>query len=153
TAALGLLGGGKSTLKGKLWPTIPYALISAFLFASTDLMTQEWAGDWGVTKFFPMMLGLVAIYSLVFIPVFRESFFSIDRRAWIWLGFGGFVLGLQTLGMGIALGLFKNATAMNIAYSSRGVWSVVLVWGIGHWFTNEEHLLGRGVLTARLIGA
>lgn len=153
TAALGLLGSGKSTLKGKLWPTIPYALISAFLFASTDLMTQEWAGDWGVTRFFPVMLGLVAIYSFGFIPFFKGSFFSIDRKAWAWLGFGGLILGIQTLGMGIALGLFKNATAMNIAYSSRGIWSVILVWAIGNWFANEEQLLSRRVLTARLIGA
>src|SRR5690625_167182 len=153
TAALALLGGGKSTLKGKLWPTVIYALTSSLLFAVTDLMTQEWAGAWGVTRFFPAMLGLVAIYSLGFIPFFRESFFVIDRRAWSWLGFGGLILGIQALGMGIALGLFKNATAMNIAYSSRGIWSVVLVWAIGHWFTNEEHLLSRRVLAARLLGA
>lgn len=153
TAALGLLGGGKSSLRGKLWPTIPYALLSAFLFASTDLMVQEWAGSWGVTRFMPVMLGLVGLYSFVFLPFFRSSVFSVDRGGWRWLGVGGALLGGQAVGMGFALALFGNATAMNIVYSSRGVWSVLLIWLAGHWFTNDERLLGRGVMVRRFIGA
>src|SRR5699024_5460771 len=128
-------GGGKSSAKRKLWPTIPYSLVSAFLFASTDVMVQEWAGEWGVTRFMPVMLALVAMYSLVFLPFFRNPLFSVEPGGWRWLGLGGGLLGAQAVGMGFALGLFGNATAMNIAYSSRGVWSVVLIWFAGKWFT------------------
>lgn len=153
TAALGLLGGGKTSLTGKLWPTIPYALLSALLFASTDLMVQEWAPSWGVTRFMPVMLGLNAVYSFVFLPFFRNPLFSVERGGWRWISLGGVLLGGQALGMGFALATFGNATALNIAYSSRGIWSVLLIWMAGHWFTNDERLLGRGVMSRRMIGA
>jgi drug/metabolite transporter (DMT)-like permease len=153
TAALGLLGGGKSALQGKLWPTVPYALLSAFLFASTDLMVQEWAPRWGVTRFLPAMVGLVALYSFVFLPFFRNPLFSVAAGGWRWVGGGCLLLGVQALVMGYALGAFGNATAVNIAYSSRGIWSVLLIWVAGQWFMNDERALGRAIMTRRLIGA
>lgn len=153
TAALGLLGGGKSTLKGRLWPTVPYALSSSVLFAVHDLLVQEWAPRWGATRFFPVMLGLVALYSVVFLPFFRNPLFSVERGGWRWICMGGALLGGQALGMGFALAIFGNATALNIAYSSRGIWSVLLIWMAGHWFTNDERSLGRSVMTRRMIGA
>lgn len=153
TAALGLLGGGKSALKAKLWPTIPYALVSALLFASTDLMVQEWAPTWGVTRFMPVMLGLVGVYSFVFLPFFRNPLFSVEPGGWRWLVGGGGLLGAQALLMGYALGTFGHATALNIVYSSRGIWSILLIWMVGQWFTNDERSLGRGVMIRRLVGA
>ena len=38
-------------------------------------------------------------------------------------------------------------------YSSRGLWSVLAVWGVGHWFSNREQHLGSRVLVWRLLGA
>jgi drug/metabolite transporter (DMT)-like permease len=154
TAALGLLGGGKNPLKAKLFPTVPYALVSAFLFALTDIFVQEWAPLWGgFTRFIPMMFGLVALYSFVFVPFFRNRTFSVARGGWRWLGAGSLMLGVQSLAMAFALSTYGNATAVNIAYGSRGIWSVLLIWIVGHWFANEERALGRGVMTRRLIGA
>jgi hypothetical protein len=49
--------------------------------------------------------------------------------------------------------LFHDATAANVLYSSRGLWSVVAVWAIGHWFSNREQHLGAAVLRWRLAGA
>lgn len=153
TAALGLLGGGKSALKGRLWPTVPYALLSAMFFASTDILVQEWAPQWGVTRFMPAMFGMVAIYSFVFLPFFRNPLFAVERGGWRWLGLGGALLGAQALLMGFTLATFGNATAVNIAYSSRGIWSVLLIWMAGQWFTNDERLLGQGVMVRRMVGA
>jgi hypothetical protein len=48
---------------------------------------------------------------------------------------------------------FGNATATNVLYSSRGLWSVVVVWAVGHWFSNREQQLGASVLRWRLAGA
>ena len=42
---------------------------------------------------------------------------------------------------------------MNVLYTTRGVWGVLLVWVFGHWFANTERSLGPAVLTRRLIGA
>ena len=42
----------------------------------------------------------------------------------------------------------------NIVYSSRGIWSVLFVWILGHLFLNTELSLRQpGSLLARLIGA
>jgi hypothetical protein len=38
-------------------------------------------------------------------------------------------------------------------YSSRGLWSVVAVWLVGHWFYNQEQKLGASVLVWRLVGS
>lgn len=153
TAALGLLGGGRSALKGKLWPTIPYALVSAFFFALTDVLVQKWGPGWGATRFLPAMFGLVAFYSLVFLPFFRNPLLAVNRGGWRWLIGGSCLLGLQGVILGYALAAFGEATAMNIVYSSRGIWSILLVWLAGPLFMNDERSLGTGVMVRRLIGA
>jgi len=153
TAALGLLGGGKSALRGKLWPTIPYALLSSLLFALTDVLVQKWGPGWGATRFVPAMFGLVAVYSFVFLPFFRHPLFSVQPGGWRWLVAGGLLLGVQGSLMGYGLARFGDATAMNIVYSARGVWSIGLILLVGHWFTNNERSLGAGVMVRRLVGA
>jgi drug/metabolite transporter (DMT)-like permease len=49
--------------------------------------------------------------------------------------------------------LVGSATVVNIIYSVRGLFSVLLVWLIGHWFTNDEKHLGGRVLRLRFVGA
>ena len=56
-------------------------------------------------------------------------------------------------GIAITLGLWGNATAVNIVYSSRGFWSGVFVWLIGHWFSNQERRLGRAAMVRRMLGS
>jgi hypothetical protein len=46
-----------------------------------------------------------------------------------------------------------QATAANVLYASRGLLSVLLIWSIGHWFSNAEQKLGLKVLRWRLLGA
>ncbi len=48
---------------------------------------------------------------------------------------------------------FGNAAPANVVYSSRGLWTIVLIWVIGHWFTSREQHLGREILLWRLAGA
>ena len=46
-----------------------------------------------------------------------------------------------------------EATAVNVVYSARGLWSVIAVWTLGHLFGNDERGHGAGVMRARLLGA
>ena len=48
---------------------------------------------------------------------------------------------------------FGQATLINILYASRGLWTVVLVWVVGHWFGNQERGHGHRVMARRMIGA
>ncbi|HVJ67798.1 MAG TPA: hypothetical protein VM510_07440, partial [Caulifigura sp.] len=49
--------------------------------------------------------------------------------------------------------VWGHATTANVLYSARGMWSVLIVWLVGHWFGNREQSLGRGIFLARLLGA
>ena len=71
---------------------------------------------------------------------------------WRWLAPGAALLGLQACGIAYAIIVFRSATTTNIVYNSRGVWSVLLVWTVGHWFDNAERAQGHGVMGRRLAG-
>ena len=62
-------------------------------------------------------------------------------------------IGISSGGIALTLGIWGNATAVNIVYSTRGLFSVLVVWLAGHWFANTERQAGRAVLVSRLIGA
>jgi hypothetical protein len=62
-------------------------------------------------------------------------------------------LALQGLMFITSISIYRHATVANVLYSSRGLWSVVAVWGIGHWFSNREQHLGARVLVWRFVGA
>jgi hypothetical protein len=55
--------------------------------------------------------------------------------------------------MGVALSYFGNATAVNIVFSSRGIWSVLIVWRFGALFDNKESFAGKSAMFARLAGS
>ncbi|MET0262978.1 MAG: hypothetical protein ABW223_08780 [Rariglobus sp.] len=78
---------------------------------------------------------------------------AVPVPAWGWLVGGSVLLAMQAASMAYTLGVFGDATAVNIVYSARGLWSVAAVWLIGHWFSNEEQRLGGAVLRSRLCGA
>ncbi len=129
------------------------AFLSAIAFSLTDVMVQHWAPLWGPGYFIPMMFGTVALLSFSLIPVFSQPLRQIPWAGWKWLLAGAVMLSGQALLMACAISIYGHATAINIVYSSRGVWTIVLVWIVGHWFRTEERHLGRGILTRRLIGA
>ena len=46
-----------------------------------------------------------------------------------------------------------HVAAVNAVYSSRGLWSVLLVLTLGHRLARDERRLGRKLLLFRLAGA
>jgi hypothetical protein len=63
------------------------------------------------------------------------------------------MMGLQALTITSTIAHWGNVAAVNVVYSSRGLWSVVLVWLAGRWVHNREQELGAVVLRWRLAGA
>ena len=70
-----------------------------------------------------------------------------------WICAGAVCFAVQGLMFISTISIYRQATSANVLYSSRGLWSVVAVWGVGHWFTNREQHLGARVLAGRLVGA
>lgn len=151
--AVFLLGAQMPNDPRKIGVTILFALCSAASFGFTDVLLQKWAGAWGFSLFVPLMFLGFAVFSFGFIPFFRGGFSTVPRRVWNWLIPGAIVLASQSIGLAVVLGIIGRATEVNILYSTRGLWSVALVWFVGGWFGNYEGQLGRTVLIRRLIGA
>ena len=153
TGAIFLLSRGDSRPKHAVGRTVITAAQAAASFAMSDVLVQKWAPAWGVGRFLPLMFGAVAVLSLGLIPFFSAPLRTVPRVVWGWLVAGSVLLATQAASMAYALGVFGDATAVNIVYAVRGLWSVAAVWLIGHWFSNEEQRLAPAVLRCRLAGA
>jgi hypothetical protein len=72
----------------------------------------------------------------------------------VWLLPGAVLLAMQAAGMAFTLGTHGRATAANILYSTRGLWSVLAVGLLGAWLgTAGERKLPPEVFRRRLWGA
>jgi drug/metabolite transporter (DMT)-like permease len=153
TVAIALLNRTRGVRHHHVTTTILAAGSSAASFALFDVLVQRFSQDWGMGRFLPTMLGFVAIYSMALIPKFPAPLSTIPAAAWKWLLAGCVLMSAQSLVFVGSVAYFQEATAANVVYSSRGLWSVVAVWLIGHWFHNQEQKLGASVLAWRLVGA
>ncbi|MGF1451892.1 MAG: hypothetical protein ACFB21_07460 [Opitutales bacterium] len=139
---------GKAALKGAAM-----AMLSAVFFAFADACLSHFAEGFGPLPLVCLMMLSSTLMCLLALPMISTPFSAIPRSAWRWLLPGAGLNAGQTILMGIALSVYQMPTQANILYSSRGLWSVVLVWTVGTWFGNHEGRLGHGVMPRRLIGA
>ena len=141
---------GEGAPAGGTLPALVYGALAAAAFALFDVLVQQWAPKWGPGRFLPIMMGFVGLYSLVPLALDREP---VPAGAWRPLLLGGLFVAVQGALFISSLALFARATTINVVYSARGLWSVVVVWAIGHWFGNRERDQGTAVLRSRLLGA
>lgn len=134
--------------------TVLYAALAALVFAVCDTLVQRFTPSWGPGRFLPLMFGLVALFSFGLIPAFSAPLRSLPAAAWAWLIPGSALLALQAASMAWTLGTHGRATAANILYSTRGLWSVLAIALLGTWLgTAGEKKLAPAVLRRRLLGA
>lgn len=154
--ATALLGGGgkRGTARSKAAKaSLLYAFPAALAFATTDVLQQKWAGAWGFGHFAPVMFLTVAVLSFGLVPFFHGPLHALPSTTWRVLIPGALLLSIQASGIAFTIITFGAATAVNILYNTRAVWSVILVWTVGHWFQNTESSHGHGVMGRRLFGA
>ena len=126
---------------------------AAASFALFDVLVQKWGPAWGVGRLLPIVFAMNGLLSLALIPKFREPLSALPRQTWKWLVPAACLLAVQSIFFIGTLAVWGKATIANVIYSSRGLLSVVLVWLVGHWFSNLEQGLGRRTLGWRLAGA
>ena len=151
--AVALLNVGPSHVHRRIGLTILLAAGGATAYATFDVLVQKFSAAWGTGRFLPIAMTCGAIYS---IPLRR--FESKDARRSAapyarWLSAGSALLAVQGMMFISAVSLYRQVTSANVLYSSRGLWSVVGVWAVGHWFANREQHLGARVLVWRFVGA
>jgi drug/metabolite transporter (DMT)-like permease len=155
SAAIVLLNFSRPHTHQRVSTTIVLAALGAAAYACFDVLVQTWSPVWG-SWVVPIAMAFSAAYS---VPLRRfdvrkstpgEQLSPAYMR---WLIGGAVCFAAQGLMFITSISVYGQATSANVLYSSRGLWSVVAVWGIGHWFTNREQHLGAPVLAWRLVGA
>lgn len=170
TVAIGLLGGGRADREDgtaevrraarrrrtrKLLLTILFSLVSAAGFAVTDVLLQHWGERHHFLVLAPPMMAVVMFWSLGLIPFFSRGLGSISPAVAGWLIVGSILVMLQGAGMAFTLATFGHATEVNIVYSARGFWGVLVVWAVGArvFQLAERNEGGNRLMLQRLIGA
>ncbi len=138
---------------GRIFKTVIYTLLSAILFGMNDALVQVEAPHFGVVPFMVVSSGGTAIASVFLMPFFRSRLQDISRGCWGWLWLGSFLLGIEVILLFCAISFYSQAAAANIVYNTRSLWSIVLVWFLGHWFDNQEREIGGAIMFRRLLGA
>lgn len=154
-ATLGITALSKTdkTIKhSKVGMTLLLSFLGAAGYAGFDVCLQKWAPAWGVQNFL--------LWSFIWVLVLSQGFFFLGRknraplgRGWKYLSYGAFAIALQSLIIATVIGYKGNATAINVVYSLRGMWSVAVVWMIGSMFDNTEAHVGVVVFRYRCLGA
>ena len=158
-SALGIvllsLGGGGARPAGHrhVGLTIAASMGAAACYALFDVLVRKWSPYWGVSRLLPAVMALAAALSLALVPAFEGKLRDIPRAARGPLWLGSAFLGLQALMLVRTLGVYPDTTRINVVYNSRGLWSVLAVWLVGHWWGNSERHAGGGVLMRRAAGA
>lgn len=154
SVAIVLLNRSRPGAHVSVGPTIALAGGAALAYALFDVLVQKWSPAWGAGRFLPVMMGVAALLSLALWPLGRRRSSSVARAVpgWVlWAGAG--CLGVQSMMFVSTVAIYGHATSANVLYSSRGLWSVIAVWLIGHWFHSREQHLGARILAWRLGGA
>jgi drug/metabolite transporter (DMT)-like permease len=157
-AGIGLLnmsgtGGRERPKHHHLALTIAASLSAAVCYAMFDVLVRKWSPAWGVGRLLPAVMGCAAVMSLGLWPAFEGKLSGVSRDARGPLLLGALFMGLQAILLVRTLGVYPDTTRINVVYNSRGLWSVLAVWGVGHWWGNTERHAGGRVLAWRLAGA
>ena len=130
------------------------ALGCAGCFAFTDVTLQMWAADFGVLNFLSLQFAALALFSLAMLPFFGKGSLKASPAAWKWIGAASFFSATQAILITAAIGIWRDAAGVNVVYATRGLWSVVLVWFLGHRLGNmERQTAGGRTMLLRLMGA
>jgi hypothetical protein len=116
-------------------------------------MQQLWVRPFGFGHFGPVMFATVGLLSFSLMPFFSAPLRAMPRSMVVWALGGGALLTAQAMGVAYCISAFQEVTVTNVLYNTRGLWSVALVWAVGHWFANAEREVGRAVMFRRLVGA
>lgn len=153
TLAVFLLGFSSWREGKKTWIGIGTALLASATYALSDVLVSAKAGAFGVENYLFIVMAAQLAFSLALIPLFNQPLTATPRKAWKWLLVASGLMGLQAIILNTALGYYPHATAFNVIYSSRGLWSVLLIWWIGSQLGNQELAGGKRLLVQRLVGA
>jgi len=153
SVGIGLLHFSRPRAGSRVGTTILIAGLAAASYALFDVLVQKWSAAWGAGRFLPVMMGFAALYSLPFRSARGDAVAAASRKAAPWTIAGAVCLALQAILFVSSIAIYRQAAVANVLYSSRGLWSILAVWAVGHWWGNYEARVSPGHLGWRMAGA
>ncbi|MCA9125493.1 MAG: hypothetical protein KDB22_00345 [Planctomycetales bacterium] len=129
------------------------AAMGAGAFAMFDVCVQLWSQAWNQGGFLPLTFLCSIGMSWVMIPMFESKLRSLPRHAWAPLAGAAIFFALQAMAIVGSVAFWGQAAAANVVYSSRGLWSLILIAVLGSWLGVPEKGLLPRVFAVRLTGA
>lgn len=114
------------------------ALLASAVFGACDVFVRLWSENFGAMTFLAISSIGVAVASLGMWFLQGRPSLHLPKGTSRFAFGGAFLVGIQATLMGFALSFFDDATGINVAYASRGLWAIVLVAGIGPQLGNHE---------------
>ncbi|OYP34361.1 hypothetical protein [Rhodopirellula sp. MGV] len=154
TAGIALVQWMGSGKHDRVWYTVLSAFGASLSFSIFDVLIQTFSASekWSTGRFLPIMFWFVGAYTTVFfLGLQREKF--ADRLVRRSLILGGMLIAAQAICIVYALSTFGDAARVNVVYSMRGIWGVLLSWAMALIFGGSEAELGRRTMLTRLGGA
>jgi hypothetical protein len=149
TLGVTLLSHGPRAEAAARWGALGWAALARVFFALSDVVTQSHARSVGAGWFVPALAAtMVALFPLLGrrIPLPPSARTPLLR--------GSAIMGFQTSMVVVVIGLTGQATLVNILYSTRSLWSVLVEWAAGRGRARQElpwRLAGAACLTAAVI--
>jgi drug/metabolite transporter (DMT)-like permease len=138
---------------GRTGLTTLTALGCAASFAVTDTLIQAWGGGFGVRAFLALQFAALGVLSLGLLPLFGRTALRAPAPAWKWIALGAALSALQATIITWTIAQWRDAAGVNVVYATRGLWSIALVWSVGHWLKNtERHSTGGRRMAFRGVG-
>lgn len=158
-AAIAVVGIGfvqardKSVDRAKVLASVGFALLAAVSMTLFDLLIQKWAPAWGAGYFLPIAFAFAALFSLGFLRLGDRPAELREKNVVRPLAIGAVLMTLQAIGMTLTIGLFGDATRVNIVYSMRGLWGVLLTLLLARRLAESDTQAAHRTMAMRLIGA
>ncbi len=137
----------------KIRISIGCALMAAVSLTFFDLLIQKWAPAWGPGYFLPIAFAFTAMLSLGFLPATRPGQRTIRSQLCWPLIVGSLLMAVQAFGMTFTIATFGDATRVNIVYSLRGLWGVLLTWALSRSLGLTATAPNSTLMLKRLAGA
>ncbi|MFK7735871.1 MAG: DMT family transporter [Pirellulaceae bacterium] len=136
---------------GRLTLTIVMAVCAAGSFATFDVVVQHFAKTWGTGRLIPIAFWMAGVLSLGFLPFIDSNPLRPSTRKGLLIG--SFLVAGQAMFLVTSLGTFNDAARINVVYTLRGLWGVVLAWAVASLLGGREADLPKRIMMMRLCGA
>lgn len=151
------LGGSSSASSPKLTArraalAIGFALLAATSLSIFDVGVQMAGKRYGASTFLITMFSCVGLLSLGLLP-WTDRLESLRKnQSTKPLVIAGILMAGQAISITYSLAQFGDATRINIVYSLRGLWSVLLAWQLSRWSASLEGHPSARTLAMRFLG-